>query len=155
MFLIVFYLLLSPLAIGGSEQPPIDSTDNAEKPLLIRQITFEGLEHLNRKQLTKLIGIDAGKPYLPTDMVAGLNRVLEKYREDGFVFVAIEPEVETTAPDQVHIHLHVYEGNRLAQAKLQLKGITCFPPMTSVVRSVCEKGHLSATLPLRVGLTRS
>ena len=104
---IAFYVLLcwffSPFAIGDSEQPSLDSIDNAEKPYLIRQITFDGIEHLNRKQLSKLIGIEAGQPYLQAEMVAGLNRVLEKYREDGLVFASIEPEVETIPPDQVHI----------------------------------------------------
>ena len=87
---ILFCLLLSPLAISDSEQHAPLSPDNTEKPYLIRQISFEGLEHLGRKQLSKLIGIDAGQPYLPTEMVAGLNRVLEKYRESGFVFALIE-----------------------------------------------------------------
>ena len=82
MFHILFCLLPSPFAISDSEQHTPDPSDNTEKPYLIRQISFEGLEHLNRKQLSKLIGIDAGQPYLPAEMVAGLNRVLEKYREE-------------------------------------------------------------------------
>ena len=122
-FHILFYLLLFPLATGNSEQRTLpDPSDNAEKPRLIRQITFEGLEHLGRKQLSKLIGMDPGQPYLQAEMVTGLNRILEKYREDGFVFALIEPEVETTAPDQVHIHLHVYEGKRVRTGEITIEG---------------------------------
>ena len=121
-FHILFYLLLSPLAIGDSEQHPAPASDNAEKPRLIRQITFEGIEHLDRKQLSKLIGIDAGQPYLPTEMVAGLNRVLEKYREDGFVFASIKPEVETIPPDQVHIRLDIREGSRARTGEITIEG---------------------------------
>ena len=62
VFQISLYLLLSLFAIADSEQPPLDSTDNTEKPYLIRQIVFEGLKHLSRKQLSKLIGIDADSP---------------------------------------------------------------------------------------------
>ena len=119
---ILFYLLLSPLAIGDSEQPPLDSTDNAEKPYLIRRITFDGIEHLDRKQLSKLIGIDAGQPYLQAEMVAGLNRALEKYREDGFVFASIEPQVTTIPPDQVQIHLHLHEGTRARTGEITIEG---------------------------------
>jgi outer membrane protein insertion porin family len=122
VFQVSLYLLLSLFAIADSEQPPLESTDNTEKPHLIRQIAFEGLEHLGRKQLSKLIDIDAGQPYLPTEMVAGLNRVLEKYREDGFVFASIEPEVTTIPPDQVQIRVHIHEGTRARTGKITIEG---------------------------------
>ena len=121
-FYISFCLLLSPFAIGNSVQNASPSADNTEKPYLIRQITFEGVEHLNRKQFAKLIRIDAGQPYLSTEMIAGLNRVLEKYREDGFVFASIEPEVETIPPDQVHIRLHIHEGIRAHTGEITIEG---------------------------------
>ena len=119
---ISLYLLLSPFTISNSAQDVSDPSDNIERPHLIRQITFDGIEHLDRKQLSKLIGIDVGQPYLPTEMVAGLNRVLEKYREDGFVFASIEPEVETIPPDQVHIRLHIHEGARIRTGEIAIEG---------------------------------
>ena len=125
-FHILFYLLLSPLAISDSDQPPLDSTDNTEKPYLIRQIAFDGIDHLDRKQLSKLIGIEAGQPYLQTEMVAGLNRVLEKYREDGFVFISIEPEVETIPPDQVQIRVRIHEGRRARTGEITIEGNQLF-----------------------------
>ena len=122
MFHILFCLLLSPFAIGDSAQHAPVPSDNAEKPHLIRQITFDGVEHLNRKQLSKLIGIDAGQPYLQTEIVAGLNRVLEKYHESGFVFASIEPEVITIPPDQVQIRLHIHEGGRAITGEIAIEG---------------------------------
>lgn len=119
---ISFFLLLFPLAIGDSEQAPDPSFDNAEKSYLIRQIAFDGIERLNRKQLSKLIGIDAGQPYLPSEMVAGLNQVLEKYRADGFVFASIEPDVTTIPPDQVHIRLRIHEGTRVRMGEIAIEG---------------------------------
>ena len=119
---ILFCLLFSPLAIGDSDQLSSPTSDNAEPYHLIRQITFDGLEHLGPRQLSKLIGIEAGQPYLATEMIAGLNRVLEKYREDGFVFASIEPEVMTTPPDQVHIRLHIHEGTRAHTGEITIKG---------------------------------
>ena len=118
----LFCLLLSPCVIGDSEQHPTPTSDNAEKSHLIRQITFDGIEHLNRKQLSKLIGIDAGQPYLQAEMVAGLNRVLEKYREDGLVFASIAPDVTTIPPDQVQIHLHIHEGTRVRTGEIAIEG---------------------------------
>ena len=121
-FHISLYLFLSPLAISDSEQHTPASPANTEKPYLIRQITFDGIEHLNRKQLSKLIDMDAGQPYLPAEMTAGLNRVLEKYRESGFVFASIEPEVTTIPPDQVQIRLHVHEGARVRTGEITIEG---------------------------------
>ena len=139
-FHIFLCLLLSLVAIGHSEQHAPAPSDNAEKPYLIRQITFDGLEHLGRKQLSKLIGIDAGQPYLPVEMTAGLNRVLEKYRESGFVFASIEPEVTTIPPDQVQIRLHVHEGTRVRTGEITIEGNHLLSP-----------GDLRRALGLRKG----
>ena len=117
-----FYLLSSPFAISNSEQYAPDSSDNTGEAYLIRQIAFHGIEHLNRKQLSKLIGIDAGQPYLQAEMVAGLSRILEKYREDGFVFASIEPKVEPLPPDQVQIRLHIHEGTRVRTGEITIEG---------------------------------
>ena len=122
VFQISLYLLLSLFAIADSEQDVPPSSNNAEKPHLIRQVTFDGIEHLNRKQLSKLIDMDAGQPYFPAEMTAGLNRVLEKYRESGFVFASIEPEVTTIPPDQVQIRLHVHEGTRARTGEITIEG---------------------------------
>ena len=115
-------LLLSPLAIGDLGQHTPDPSDNAKKSYLIRQITFDGIEHLDRKQLSKLVDIDAGQLYLAEEMTVALNRVLEQYREDGFVFASIEPEVETIPPDQVHIRLHIHEGIRARTGEITIEG---------------------------------
>lgn len=122
MFHTLFFLFFFPLAVGDSEQHAPDASDSTEKPYLIRQIAFEGIEHLDRKQLSKLIGIDAGQPYLQAEMVAGLSRVLEKYREDGFVFASIEPEVITIPPDQVQIRLHIHERTRVRTGEITIEG---------------------------------
>ena len=121
-FQILFCLLLSPFTIGDSAQNVPDASNNAEKPHLIRQITFDGIEHLNRKQLAKIIDIEAGQPYLAEEMTVALNRVLEAYREDGFVFASIEPEVETIPPDQVHIRLHIHEGTPVRTGEIVIEG---------------------------------
>ena len=140
VFQISLYLLLSLFAIADSEQDAPPSSNNTEKPHLIRQVTFDGIEHLNRKQLSKLIDMDAGQPYLPAEMTAGLNRVLEKYREGGFVFASIEPEVTTIPPDQVQIRLYVHEGTRVRTGEIAIEG-----------NHLLSTGDLRRTLGLRKG----
>ena len=139
-FYVLLCLFFSPLATGYSEQHTSDRSGNAEKPHLIRQIIFDGVEHLDRKQLSKLIGIDAGQPYLQAEIIAGLNRVLGKYREDGFVFASIEPEVETVPPDQVQIHLHIHEGGRAITGEIAIEG-----------NHLLSTGDLRRALGLRAG----
>ena len=48
--------------------------------------------------------------------------MLEKYREDGFVFASIEPEVTIIPPDQVHIRLHIHEGTRVRTGEIAIEG---------------------------------
>ena len=133
-------LLLSPFAIGNSEQHAPVPPDNAEKSHLIRQITFDGIEHLNRKQLTKLVDIEAGQPYLAEEITVALNRVLEAYREDGFIFASIEPDVTTIPPDQVHIRLHIHEGKQARTGEITIEGNQLF-----------STGDLLRALGLRIG----
>ena len=119
---ILFCVFLSSFAVSDSDQLSSSSSDNTEKSYLIRQINFDGIEHLDRKQLSKLIGINVGQPYLPAEIVAGLDRVLEKYREDGFIFASIEPTVETIPPYQVQIRLHIHEGTRARTGEIMIEG---------------------------------
>ncbi len=121
-FHMLFYLSLPSFVTGESEQQLVNSSDTAKTSYLIRQITFEGGEHLSRKQLSELIGTTVGQPYLPAGIIVGLNRVLERYREDGFVFASIEPEVTTLPPDQVQIRLHIHEGTRARTGKITITG---------------------------------
>ena len=122
MFHVVLYLFLSLFVVGVSAQPPLTPFDNTEDPYLIRQITFEGVENLDPKQLSKLIGIEAGQPYFPAEIIPGLERVLEKYREIGFAFASIEPEVITESPDQVLIRFHIHEGIRIRTGEIVVEG---------------------------------
>ena len=122
MFQMVLYLFLSPFVVGVSAQPPLTTFDNTENPYLIRQIAFEGVENLDPKQLSKLMGIEAGQPYFPAEIISGLERVLEKYREDGFVFASIEPEVITEPPDQVLIRFRIHEGIRIRTGEIVVEG---------------------------------
>ena len=140
MFHIVLYLFLSPFVVGVSAQPPLTPFDNTENPYLIRQITFEGVENLDPKQLSKLIGIEAGQPYLPAEIISGLERVLEKYREIGFAFTSIEPEVVTKSPDQVLIRFHIHEGIRIRTGEIVVEG-----------NHLLSTGELRRALGLREG----
>ncbi len=119
---VLLCLFFPTLATGDSAQHPLPSFENTEESYLIRQIRFDGVKHLNRKQLSQLIGVDAGQPYLSSEIVAGLNRVLEKYRESGFIFASIEPKVMTIPPDQVQIHLHIHEGTQVRTGKIEIEG---------------------------------
>ena len=139
-FYVLLCLFFFPLATGYSEQHTSDRSGNAEKSYLIRQITFDGINHLDRNQLSKLIGIDAGQPYLQAEMIAGLNRVLEKYREDGFVFASVDPEVETIPPGQVQIRLHIHEGTQVRTGEITIEG-----------NHLLSTGDLRGALGLREG----
>ena len=115
-------LTLIPLAIGN--QIDIDSSlpNNTETGYRIRQITFTGNKHFDWKQLSQAIGVQAGRPYRKAEMIAGLNQVLAKYRESGFVFASIAPKVTSISADQVYIRLRIEEGKRIRIGQITIEG---------------------------------
>ena len=128
-----------PLAI--SNQIDIDSSlpNNTETGYRIRQITFAGNKHFDWKQLSQAIGVQAGQPYRKAEMIAGLNQVLAKYRESGFVFASIAPEVTSISADQVHIRLRIDEGKRIRIGQITIEGNHLFstqPPCSSMTTAI-------------------
>ncbi len=122
-----FALLVSiPLAIGDPVDINPPSPDEAQTSYLIRQITFEGNEHFDRKQLSQLIGVQAGQPYREPEMIAGLNQILAKYHESGLVFASIEPEIAIISADQVHIRVHIHEGAAICTGQIVIEGNQLF-----------------------------
>ena len=79
----------------------------------IRQIRFEGNEHLNRPTLETRFGLQVGETYTRAEIVAGFERLLAAYREEGFVFAEITPEVTVVTKEQVSLIAKVVEGKRL------------------------------------------
>ena len=118
--LIFFPLLLATIAMG-------DEIIDAQSKHLIRQITFEGNEHLDRKALLRILGTEAGQPYRRAEVMEGLDRITAEYGRKGFVFASLNPEIVPVASDQVHIRIRIDEGQRIRTGKIVISGNQLFP----------------------------
>ena len=75
--------------------------DDDKIAYLIRQISFQGNVHLDRKALSKVFGVHAGKPYHRNNVMTGLTNIIDEYRKAGYVFASIDPEVVPVSVDQL------------------------------------------------------
>ena len=87
--------------------------EEAVQPYRIRQIRFEGNEHLNRPTLETSFGLQEGKTYSRAEILAGFERLLVAYRKEGFVFAEITPEITAVAKEPVSLTAKIVEGKRL------------------------------------------
>lgn len=124
-FLFALIFSLSPLTIpliALGDADPIPS----EPQYLIRQITFEGNDFLNRKELAQHIGVSAGQPYEKREVLEGLNRIAAAYRKNGFISVVLRPEVIVISGDQARIRVHIDEGKRVRTGEISIDGVHLF-----------------------------
>ena len=94
---------------------------------LIRQVSFQGNTNLGRKELSRIFGVQAGKPYQREKVLTGLTRIMEEYRKAGFVFASINPEVMPVSADQVHVRIRIDEGNQIRTGQITISGNRLFP----------------------------
>ena len=100
--------------------------DDDEAAYLIRQISFQGNKNLERKALSRIFGVHAGKPYVREKIIAGLMRIISDYRKNGFVFASIAPEVVPVSTDQVHIRIQINEGSQIRTGQVTMSGNRLF-----------------------------
>ena len=126
-FLFTFSLLaIPPTTLGNADSTDSSILIDSGPRYLIRQITFEGNEYLNRKQLAQRIGVEAGQPYDKEEVLEGLNRITAEYRNNGFISVAIHPEVNVISADQVLIRVHIDEGAQARTGEITIEGNQLF-----------------------------
>ncbi len=125
--LLTFSFLTIPLiALSDADNTDSSTPINSEPRYLIRQITFEGNEYLNRKQLAQRIGVEAGQPYDKEEVIEGLDRITAEYRKNGFISVVIRPEVNVISADQVRIRIHIDEGAQARTGEITIDGVQLF-----------------------------
>ncbi len=146
---VLFYFLLP----CGAE---ISEEQHAGQRYLVQKIRFEGHTHFTHKTLTERFGLQEGQAYSREEFIAGFARVLEAYRNAGFVFAELTPDAlplktgnaRDVTPDvpEVSLTIKIVEGIPLCIGILTLKifGATEAAPRFS-------EGHIREELGLREG----
>ena len=151
---LVFSLLTGPTALGDGGNTDSSSPVDSQPSYVIRQITFEGNEYLNRKQLAQRIGVEAGQPYRKQEILAGLNQIIAEYQKNGFIFAAIKPEIAVISSDQVRLRLHIVEGRQVRTGEITIKGNQSFSSRELQQEFGLRKGTPFSQTALERGIER-
>lgn len=116
--------VLNLYAAKGDVTNPALPDDKAT--YLIRKISFLGNKIFDRKTLSKIFGVSAGKPYQRENVMAGLTRIMGEYRIAGYVFASIDPDVVPVSVDQVHLRIQIDEGNQIRTGQITMSGNRLF-----------------------------
>lgn len=146
-----------------SEQP-IAGTETAEETqphYYIYQLGFDGNAYFDQKKLMKLFGWEQGQPYSSTEIIDGFERILTAYREAGFVFAEIAPNIvevseNTGSKDntRVAITLDIVEGEQIRTGTLILTGNEVFSEMDIRDQLGLRAGGLFTAGRLEQGIER-
>ena len=97
----------------------------AEKPA-VRTVTFSGNRFVEADEITKRILLKERSTFarnLLNDTVVALQK---HYREEGYYFAHISPEVTEVTDNQVDIHLRITEGRKIHISRIRFTGNRAF-----------------------------
>ncbi len=92
-----------------------------EKPA-VRNVTFEGNRYIDAAEIRKRILLKERSTFarnLLNDTVAALQKY---YREEGYYFAHISPEVTEVADNQVDVLLRIIEGKKIYISRIRFTG---------------------------------
>ena len=93
--------------------------------ILIDHVSFVGNRRINQRTLQKLISVKKGDQYDEEKLKVGLNRIIERYVQDGLIFAEIFPQVDLEK-ERVQIHVKVHEGEAAKFGNISIVGNTKF-----------------------------
>ena len=144
---------------SSSEKPTANNeTENKtpESRYYIRQLRFDGNVRLNEKKLINLFGWQAEKAYAEAEVREGFERVLEAYRQDGFVFAEVIPTVSRISGKEtdVSIMVKIVEGRQIRIGTLTLTGNQRFSEDEIRDELALKPGKLFTETALERGIER-
>jgi outer membrane protein assembly factor BamA len=119
------------LAAQVRTEPPRVERDVAILPVavepgplfVIGDVTFSGANRIAAGRLMEQASLEAGAPYVPSDLEEGRRRIDSTYRSEGFVGTRVmaEPKVDRTA-QRVDVAFTVVEGPQQVLREIAVSG---------------------------------
>ncbi len=153
-FYLCGFLLISTSAWTIDDEGDSLLPNYTQDAYLVRQITFEGNEHLDRKILSRLLGMQTGHPYRRKDAIAGLTRIIDEYRNLGYMLASITPEVVKLSRDQIYLHLCIKEGTLVHTGKILISGNHRFSTQHLLTELGLQKGTPFSKIALEHGIEK-
>jgi outer membrane protein insertion porin family len=114
--------------VAGSDRQVVLTFTVKEKPV-IRKILFEGQKKLSKGSLSDELTIKTSDPYDRFKVEEDAKKLVDKYREKGFLDATVVPEVRVDAPSsKADVTFKVVEGAKSSIALVEISGVTAFKP---------------------------
>ncbi len=92
-----------------------------EKPM-VKEVRFEGADHLTEEELDSISDIKARSVYDPAKVRNVRYKLLEKYAEDGYFMARVNVEVKEAGPNQVEVIFWIEEGRKPVVGEINFYG---------------------------------
>jgi outer membrane protein insertion porin family len=92
-----------------------------ERPF-VRDVSFTGNKKINTADLQEKIDLKLGSVYNPVEVQKAVDKLKEKYEEEGYYEVQITPDVEKFADGDVRLVFAINEGRRMTIDKIVIVG---------------------------------
>jgi outer membrane protein insertion porin family len=92
-----------------------------EKPA-IRDVTFSGHRFVDAEEVEKHITIKKGETFDPSRLQATVTGLQQFYRQEGYYFAHVQPEITPVTGNQVDVHLRITEGKKIRIRRIRFLG---------------------------------
>ncbi|MBI1847285.1 MAG: outer membrane protein assembly factor BamA [Candidatus Rokubacteria bacterium] len=99
--------------------------DVVERPF-VRDVGFTGNKKVTTVDLQEKIDLKLGSVYNPVDVQKAIEKLKEKYEEEGYYEVQITPNVEKFADGDVRLTFAINEGRRMTIDTIVIRGNRAF-----------------------------
>lgn len=93
----------------------------SEKPA-VRTIAFKGNRFVDKDEITKRILLKERSTFDRSNLNETMSSIQKHYREEGYYFAHISPEITTVADNQVDINLQITEGKKIRINRIRFSG---------------------------------
>ena len=141
---------------------PNNETEEKTHPhYRIHQLRFTGNEHLNEEKLITLFGWEKEKPYSREEIIAGFERIIAGYRDEGYIFAETSSNItvisgtgQINGETPVSITAEIVEGKPLRTGTLTLSGNQRFSEAEIRDQLGITEGRFFTQVALEQGIER-
>ena len=96
-----------------------------EKPA-VRNVTFSGNRFVDKDEIRKRLLLKERSTFARNQLNDTVAALQKYYREEGYYFAHVSPEVTEVADNQVDVHLRITEGRKIHISRIRFTGNRAF-----------------------------
>ena len=127
-----------------------------EKTYTFSQIKFDGNKLFKTNKLVNLFGWTRDKEFTDSDINIGINKILEEYKKNGYVFIVAKSEIikSIKEPNLFLLNIQLDEGKKLRIGNLSISGSELFSDSIILRKLGLKQGEYFTQQLLEEGIER-